>query len=157
MKVFISHKNTDQYIARRVLDVLKSQGVDAYLDLLDNTIVYKGELLTKHIKSKINECTDILVVMSEETRYSWWVPFEIGMATQKDLPTVSYLQSGVELPDYLAYWPRLKNETDLLQYVVTRRYVQQQTIIGRSLEQSSVSNNTSETERFYTELKQRLR
>lgn len=157
MKVFISHKNTDQYIARRVLDVLKSQGVDAYLDLLDNTIVYKGELLTKHIKSKINECTDILVVMSEETRYSWWVPFEIGMATQKDLPTVSYLQSGVELPDYLAYWPRLKNETDLLQYVVTRRYVQQQTIIGRSLEQSSFSNNTSETERFYAELKQRLR
>lgn len=157
MKVFISHKNTDQYIARRVLDVLKSQGVDAYLDLLDNTIVYKGELLTKHIKSKINECTDILVVMSEETRYSWWVPFEIGMATQKDLPTVSYLQSGVELPDYLAYWPRLRNETDLLQYVVTRRYVQQQTIIGRSLEQSSFSNNTSETERFYAELKQRLR
>lgn len=157
MKVFISHKNTDQYIARRVLEVLKSQGVDAYLDLLDNTVVYKGELLTKHIKSKINECTDILVVMSEETRYSWWVPFEIGMATQKDLPTVSYLQSGVELPDYLAYWPRLKNETDLLQYVVTRRYVQQQTIIGRSLEQSSFSNNTSETERFYAELKQRLR
>lgn len=157
MKVFISHKNTDQYIARRVLEVLKSQGVDAYLDLLDNTVVYKGELLTKHIKSKLNECTDILVVMSEETRYSWWVPFEIGMATQKDLPTVSYLQSGVELPDYLAYWPRLKNETDLLQYVVTRRYVQQQTIIGRSLEQSSFSNNTSETERFYTELKQRLR
>ena len=157
MKIFISHKNTDQYIARRVLDVLKSQGVDAYLDLLDNTIVYKGELLTKHIKSKINECTDILVVMSEETRYSWWVPFEIGMATQKDLPTVSYLQSGVELPDYLAYWPRLRNETDLLQYVVTRRYVQQQTIIGRSLEHSSISNTTSETERFYTELKQRLR
>lgn len=157
MKIFISHKNTDQYIARRVLDVLKSQGVDAYLDLLDNTIVYKGELLTKHIKSKINECTDILVVMSEETRYSWWVPFEIGMATQKDLPTVSYLQSGVELPDYLAYWPRLRNETDLLQYVVTRRYVQQQTIIGRSLEHSSFSNTTSETERFYTELKQRLR
>ena len=157
MKIFISHKNTDQYIARRVLDVLKSQGVDAYLDLLDNTIVYKGELLTKHIKSKINECTDILVVMSEETRYSWWVPFEIGMATQKDLPTVSYLQSGVELPDYLAYWPRLRNETDLLQYVVTRRYVQQQTIIGRSLEHSSFSNTISETERFYTELKQRLR
>ena len=95
--------------------------------------------------------------MSEETRYSWWVPFEIGMATQKDLPTVSYLQSGVELPDYLAYWPRLRNETDLLQYVVTRRYVQQQTIIGRSLEHSSFSNTISETERFYTELKQRLR
>lgn len=43
MKVFISHKNTDQYIARRVLEVLKSQGIDAYLDLLDNTVVY-----TKH-------------------------------------------------------------------------------------------------------------
>lgn len=118
MKVFISHKDSDRNTALEVLNVLTSNRVEAYLDVLDNSVVQKGELLTKHIKSKLNECTDILVVMTEKTKSSWWVPFEIGMAAQKDLPTVSYLQSGVALPDYLSYWPRLKAIPILLSILI---------------------------------------
>ena len=38
---------------------------------------------TDHIRENLNTCTDIIVVMSEATKESWWVPFEIGMATEK--------------------------------------------------------------------------
>lgn len=156
MKVFISHKDSDRTTALKVLNVLTSNKVEAYLDVLDNSIVQKGELLTKHIRTKLNECTDILVVMSENTKASWWVPFEIGMAAQKDLPTVSYLQSGVELPDYLSYWPRLKNDSDIIKYINTRARVKRQ-IMAERLDQSTIyASRLSETQRFYDELKRQL-
>ena len=157
MRVFISHKNLVRDIALRVQNVLKEKQVEAYLDLLDDSITGKGETLTKHIKQKLNECTDILVVMSENTKSSWWVPFEIGMAAQKDLPTVSYLQSGVSLPDYLSYWPRLKNESDLAKYEEAHNKIKRQ-IFNERLDRNIIfSSAISETERFYNELKQQLR
>ena len=156
MKVFISHKDSDRNTAMEVLNVLTSNRVEAYLDVLDNSVVKKGELLTKHIKSKLNECTDILVVMTEKTKSSWWVPFEIGMAAQKDLPTVSYLQSGVALPDYLSYWPRLKSNSDIVKYINTRLRVKRQ-IMAERLDQSTIyASRLSETQRFYDELKRQL-
>ena len=50
MKVFISHKNIDYAIALQVQKVLTENKVEAYLDLLDNSITGTGEKLTKHIK-----------------------------------------------------------------------------------------------------------
>ena len=94
--------------------------------------------------------------MSEITRTSWWVPFEIGMAAQKDLPTVSYLQSGVELPDYLSYWPRLKNDSDIIKYINTRLRVKRQILAERLDQNTTYANRTSETQRFYDELKRQL-
>ena len=156
MKVFISHKDSDRTTALKVLDVLTQNKVEAYLDLLDNTIVQKGEFLTKHIKSKLNECTDILVVMSESTRNSWWVPFEIGMAAQKDLPTVSYLKAGVELPEYLSYWPRLKSDSDIIKYIDVRNRMRHRIIAERMDQHTMYTNGLSETQRFYNELKRQL-
>lgn len=156
MKVFISHKNTDQAVALRIQSALKVLSVEAYLDLLDDTITGKGEQLTKHIRQKLNECSDILVVLSESTKLSWRVPFEIGMAAQKDLPTVNYLQAGIQLPDYLSYWPRLKNEADIAKYVAARNKARQDVLN----EQRSGRFNAaimSETQMFYNELKMQLR
>ena len=47
--------------------------------MLDSGIVCNGKALTEHIKYNLNNCTDIIVVMSENTRYSQWVPFEVGI------------------------------------------------------------------------------
>lgn len=156
MKVFISHKNTDQLIALRIQNALKTLGVEAYLDLLDDTITEKGEELTRHIRKQLNECSDILVVLSESTKTSWWVPFEIGMAAQKDLPTVNYLQTGIILPDYLSYWPRLKSELDLAKYVVARNKARQE-VLNEQRSGRIYANASSETQRFYNELKSQLR
>lgn len=121
MKVFISHKNEDSLHALLLKKAFENEGVSAYLDLLDRCINGGGKDLTEHIKNQLNCCTDIVVLMSESTKNSWWVPFEIGMSAQIDMPTASYLQENVALPSYLSYWPRLKTVNDIATYVTVRK------------------------------------
>ena len=125
MKVFISHKNVDSLQALVLKTAFEQNGVPSYLDVLDTSINGGGKELTDHIRKNLNTCTDIIVVMSEATKESWWVPFEIGMSAQVDMPTASYLKSDVTLPSYLSYWPRLKTTSDVNKYVAVRRRTMQ--------------------------------
>lgn len=155
MNVFISHKKDDAYIALSVRNELERLGVSAYLDVLDDNITKKGKDLTDHIKKQLNSCTDIIVVMSQSTYTSWWVPFEIGMSAQKNMPTVTYLSSYVELPDFLQYWPRLRAISDISKYVATRKKYTRQPIL-ESQQYYTRSDSISIPE-FYDALKKELR
>lgn len=156
MKVFISHKKEDSAIAVNIQKAFLKNGVDSYLDVLDGSISRGGKELTDHIKNNLNQCTDIIVVMSSVTKLSWWVPFEIGMSAQIDMPTASFLDSQVELPSYLSYWPRLKTISDIDKYVSVREETGHifnekygsYTFIGR---------RAYETSMFYDALKKELR
>ncbi len=152
MKVFISHKSTDSLSAKQVQQAFQSQSVPAYLDVLDD-YSGEGEKLTAHIKEQLNKCTDIVVVMSESTKTSWWVPFEIGMSAQIEMPTATYLVKSVALPDYLTYWPRLKDTSDIAKYVMVRNRVWR---TDSSYENRAFST-TSSTKEFYRQLKAELR
>lgn len=159
MKIFISHKQEDGAIAVHVQQTLKSAGADAYLDVLDNIIAENGEMLTKHIREKLHECTDVIVILSSNTKASWWVPFEIGMATEKDMPIANYLMSYEKLPEYLEYWPRLKNQQDVKKYVEVRNKVAEQVVLEKSFghgQAHRVDGGLSETQIFYSELKKSL-
>lgn len=159
MKIFISHKKEDKLTALKVLNTLTSAGVDAYLDLLDNITADDGEKLTKHIRGKLRECTDVIVILSSNTKKSWWVPFEIGMATEKDMPIANYLISQESLPDYLTYWPRLKSQGDVLKYVEIRNKISKQIILEKALNHGyyqRADGGISETQKFYQELKKHL-
>ena len=128
--------------------------VNAYLDVLEGELLLEGEKLTNHIKERLNSCTDLLVVMSDRTKESWWVPFEIGMAAQRDFPIVSYLINNVELPDYLSYWPTLRKTTDLWKYVRAKETtLQESAILKKSL---NYSVKRSETDAFYKKLRNML-
>ncbi|WP_026882221.1 TIR domain-containing protein [Clostridium akagii] len=154
MKVFISHKKEDELVALDVFLNLKELKVDAYLDLIDSGIEFKGELLTEHIKRKLNECTDILVVLTEKTKLSWWVPFEIGMASQKELPIVNYLSEGTSLPDYLEYWPRLKNAGDLSKYIAINKKQESDILLEKAMGSfNKYASYENRTEKFYKDLK----
>lgn len=152
MKVFISHKKEDEVQASKIALQLLLQSVDSYLDLLDPSITGDGKALTEHLKKELNDCTDIIVIMSEKTRYSQWVPFEVGMSAQIDMPTATYLQEGVDLPGFLSYWPRLKTSRDVETYVEVRKTVEKEmrTIYGA---QQFATRQKTETEKFYTQLK----
>lgn len=155
--IFISHKEEDSGPAQYVCHILNELGVKAYLDLLEGDLLLKGEELTNHIKNRLNSCTDLLVIMSANTSKSWWVPFEIGMASQKDFPIVTYLINNVELPDYLTYWPALKKTEDLYKYVRAKyAIINESSIFSKSFNSKQYSQNISETERFYKELKYQL-
>lgn len=156
MKVFISHKNEDSVQALLLKRSFENNGASAYLDVLDDSLTGGGKALTDHIKSQLNSCTDIIVLMSDATKYSWWVPFEIGMSAQVDMPTASFLKSDVILPSYLSYWPRLKTVNDVTTYVSVRRKVErkmQENYSGFELS----SRRKIETPIFYENLKRELR
>lgn len=157
MKVFISHKKEDSLYALQIKQAFDNLYVESYLDVLDDSIHAGGQALTEHIKNKLNSCTDIIVVMSEKTKYSWWVPFEVGMSAQVDMPTASFLTSSVALPDYLSYWPRLKNISDVATYVSVRRRVKEHYRRNYPYSYSQSSYRSIETPAFYNQLKQELR
>lgn len=157
MKVFISHKQEDYLYALSIKRAFNTLNVEAYLDVLDNSINDGGKALTVHIKDQLNTCTDIVVVMSESTKNSWWVPFEIGMAAQVDMPTASYLTSTVNLPDYLEYWPRLKSISDVATYVSVRKSVTEQLRKSYPHSYSHSYFRPIETATFYNQLKRELR
>lgn len=151
MRIFISHKLEDAATANLIAKELREIKVECYLDLLDNSITENGKALTDHIRANLNDCTDIIVVMSSITRFSQWVPFEVGMAAQKDMPTATFLKEDVSLPDFLQYWSRLKRYTDIKKYVLARNDVDREyRFIYESVSQQR------KTEHFYDVLKQRL-
>lgn len=156
MKVFISHKNVDSLQALMLKTAFEQNGVPSYLDVLDTSISGGGKELTDHIRENLNTCTDIIVVMSEATKESWWVPFEIGMSAQVNMPTASYLKSDVTLPSYLSYWPRLKTTSDVNKYVAVRRRTMQR--MNDQYGYTDFSDRKEiETRIFYEALKRELR
>lgn len=155
MKVFISHKNCDSAIAEYIAHFLAQCNVDCYLDLLDDITISGGRELTEHIRHELGDCTDIMVVLTENTILSWWVPFEIGIATEKGLPTVTYMPSfanvktKIELPAYLSYWPCLRKTKDLAEYVLLRGNL-------GCAKYGSVFKRGETLDRFYADLKKRI-
>ena len=154
IKIFISHKQEDSYTANKIANELKAMNIPYYLDVLDFSTTGSGKELTDHIKQNLNDCTDIIVVMSEHTRYSQWVPFEVGMSAQNDMPTATFLQENVSLPDFLAYWPRLKQPSDIRKYIAARKTVQHEYALKYQFE--TAETRRSQTARFYDVLKRTL-
>lgn len=159
IKVFISHKKEDSCIANRIANELNAMEIPYYLDLLDFTVTRNGKELTDHIKRNLNNCTDIIVIMSDATRYSQWVPFEVGMSAQNDMPTATFLQENVSLPEFLDYWPRLKQSSDIRKYIAVRKSVQKEFSPRANFykaESYMAESQRSQTERFYDVLKRQL-
>lgn len=159
MKVFISHKDVDSAQALLLKKEFQSLGVDAYLDVLDSSIKNGGKSLTEHIKNQLNNCTDIIVLMSESTNESWWVPFEIGMSAQIDMPTATFMKENIVLPSYLSYWPRLRKIEDIAKYVLVRKKTRQ---FLKESDKNFIYKDTRirrniETPIFYENLKKELR
>ncbi|MFL0200724.1 toll/interleukin-1 receptor domain-containing protein [Exiguobacterium acetylicum] len=116
-KIFISHKREDSVIATEISKNLSRHGIENYLDVLDPYLTGDGDVLTNHLRSQLNSCTHLLAVLTKSTQISWWVPFEIGLATEKDFPISSFVSAtDFTLPDYLENWPVLRSLADLNKY-----------------------------------------
>lgn len=116
MKVFISHKKEDDLYARLVANRLRVNGHLYYLDVIDESLGKNGDDLSDHIREKMTECDSLIAVVSAATILSWWVPWEIGLATEKDYPLSTYLTDGSHPPEYMRKWPVLRSTQDLDQF-----------------------------------------
>ncbi len=81
--IFLSHKNEDKEACIEIGKYLEETGIDYYLDIYDQDLQYAAEKndpikITHHIKEGIRLSSHMIVVISEKTKNSQWIPFEIG-------------------------------------------------------------------------------
>lgn len=155
--VFVSHKNEDAAVARRVSDRLKLRGLATYLDTIDPVLGKDGPELGDYLRAKLGECSQLLAVVSPATQGSWWVPWEIGVATEKSYFIATFLTQPVTTPTYLQKWPYLRTDQDLDVYADVSKRAHQEIVAksqatGRILESMRASAATD----FHRVLKKAL-
>lgn len=156
MKVFISHKDVDSHYAGIVARVLRSNGVDFYLDVIDPQAASYGDDLADHLREELGKCTHLIAIVSQHTKDSWWVPWEIGISTEKDQPLCTFAGDTCTLPGYLTKWPYLRVEGDVEVWVRAARIA----LAEATKEFRTYGNRTRmkrrETKTFYREMRARL-
>ncbi|MBV9217301.1 MAG: toll/interleukin-1 receptor domain-containing protein [Acidobacteria bacterium] len=122
IQVFLSHSHDDADIILPVLNFLLSHGVNVYVDWLDEAMpkATSGETADR-IKTKIVEADHFVVLLTENSRNSKWVPWELGYADGKKriqdigiLPLKrSYFTSDGEFDglEYLNLYPVISSGT----------------------------------------------
>lgn len=135
--VFLSHKKEDKDECRKIAEYFKDAGIDYYLDELDETlqkaaIMGDPSLITECIKKGIRESSHMLVVVSEKTYKSQWVPFEVGYGhaiifdkslndTEKERVNLSILTlkdiSEESLPDFMQVANIIRGTKSLNEYI----------------------------------------
>lgn len=114
MKIFISHQKADTGQAASIAKRLwVYHSIDSYLDVIDPESSTKGDQLGEHLRDEMGKCDQLMAVVSYATKGSWWVPWEIGVATEKDYPIATYAGERTPLPEYLKKWPYLQSDQDL--------------------------------------------
>ena len=113
-RIFVSHYNEDSASARQIASWIRDFGMTAFLDADDQDLPQEdGVEMANYIKGVINESHGLVVVTSNRTINSWWVPYEIGVADQKDLVLATYILDRTALPSYLRKWPMLSDKANL--------------------------------------------
>ncbi|MDT8389179.1 MAG: toll/interleukin-1 receptor domain-containing protein [Lentisphaeria bacterium] len=79
--IFLSHSHKDRELIEPAIAFLRSHGVSVYVDWTDEGMpdVVSGET-AKKIKEKIREQRKFLVMVTENSKDSRWVPWELGFA-----------------------------------------------------------------------------
>lgn len=122
VKVFISHQRADSQLAIAISHRLRHQhAIDTYLDVIDDSLGLTAGDLGDHVRARLGQCTQLLAVVSQATRTSWWVPWEIGVATEKHYPLATYAGGPEAVPEYLRRWPYLRSDADLDRYAAASR------------------------------------
>ena len=123
--VFISHRSTDKIEAAVIAEYIKNCGIDVYIDVDDKglqiaTIKNDAHSIVNYIHNGISQSTHILVLISDDTRESWWVPYEIGYGEKsgKKIASMMIEQDDVDaFPDYLKIVKRLFSVEDFIDYM----------------------------------------
>jgi hypothetical protein len=103
-KVFISHKKEDATAAATVAARLQQNGIDTYVDIFDAE-AKDGPDLADYLRDKLKTCHGLMAVVTRNTTESWWVPWEIGVASERNMPLATYSSDSSQVPTYLKKWP----------------------------------------------------
>jgi hypothetical protein len=156
IKVFLSHQKADGAKAAEIAQRLTTKhGIQSYLDIIDPYLGRPGEELAKHIRDEMGKCTQLLAVVSFATKESQWVPWEIGVATEKDFPLASFANYTSAVPEFLRSWPYLRTLEDVDKYAEASKRGQTVYVQKRAtLTESAALRSGSQT--FFSDLRRSL-
>lgn len=125
--IFISHKGEDRLAALAIADVIMNAGIDVFIDvndseLQDATRNNDSRSIVNEIDRAMEVSTDILVIISENTKKSWWVPYEIGYSKRGNTSITSLVLKTVEdIPEYITIEPIIRSIDELDRYIASKR------------------------------------
>jgi len=105
--VFISYSRLDKDYARTVGAMIRDLGIDIYFDENDDVLQLADEQnnhekVVACIEDGIARSTTLLGIITENTKQSWWVPYEIGSANGHSKPHAHLITKEVSyLPSYI--------------------------------------------------------
>ena len=125
--IFVSHKKDDAGQAKDLAKYIIQCGVDVYFDendpVLTNPDVFKDPIkITNAINRALSRSTHMICVISEKTKDSWWVPYEIGYVSNK----LSFKSSDIgiliiknisHLPEYLFLSTKIDTKLELDSFI----------------------------------------
>jgi MTH538 TIR-like domain (DUF1863) len=114
-----------------------------------------GDKLGEYLRAQMGLCTQLLAVVSRNTKSSWWVPWEIGISTEKDQPIATYAGDNTPLPEYLRKWPYLRSQAELDEYARVSKATEQTFTLEKSFKTEARARQSS-TQTFYRDLRARL-
>ncbi len=156
MKIFISHQQADTALAASIAKRLwLYHTINSYLDVIDPESSKKGDQLGDHIRDELGKCDQLLAVVSYATKGSWWVPWEIGVATEKDYPIATYAGDKTSLPEYLKKWPYLQSEQELDVYAKVSKQAHE-TYVNNKRHLNEEVSRKSGRRLFYRQLREKL-
>lgn len=125
--IFISHKKEDMVKAREVATYVMDCGVDIFFDendpILSNPEINNDPLkITSIINKALTRSSHMICVVSNKTKESWWVPYEIGYVSNKPPFTsqnigILLVNDVIQLPDYLFLAKRIQTVQELDSFV----------------------------------------
>lgn len=153
MKVFISHQQSDSKLATQIAARLSNQhGIRSYLDVIDGQLNKSGEDLADYIRRQMSSCNQLMAVVSASTKASQWVPWEIGVASEKEFPLATF-SDRTPAPEFLQKWPVLKDQTDIDIYARASKAAENQTKTRRMIGESITASQQSGLKKFYSEIR----
>ncbi len=120
MKVFIAYKQRDEYEALLVRDALIGCGAEAFAEAVSDEVSAYDKKLNRFIGERLDNCTDVIAVVSGETKHHWWAQLLIETALMRDMPAAVFLSGWTELPECLQCAPRLRLISEVDSYAAVR-------------------------------------
>lgn len=105
--VFVSYRSVDRQMATEIDIAIRKTGIDTYFDASDSqlqsaTATGDAPRVVQQIDKGLSASSHLLGIISERTKGSWWVPYEIGWARHATKSTSHLIAGDVkEIPAFI--------------------------------------------------------
>lgn len=117
--VFLSHSSEDKAILPSVINFLSQYGVNVYIDIADDELPKRPSSETgEMLKNRIYEARKFIVLVTQNSKDSKWIPWELGIADEKkkikNVALLPFVQTSGQIwpeQEYLGLYPRIVYDT----------------------------------------------